>query len=163
MSDERELFAQYQLGLMGSFDDAISRLKYLYDWEQKRIINLENQIKQMKEESYKDSKISEINEKLSTLEKNCKNGFLITDEEEKNISAWKTQHINSMHNNISAGQSFSYEFTPTLPKTIGRCVCNTCRKKAQSLAFNSGEDWSNFEVEEKYLDLYDAKFNFKKE
>jgi len=164
MNDDRELFAKYKLGLMGSFEDAIMRLEQLHDWDQKRIAGLESDIQVLKEEAYKDNQMSDMRDKMERMEHDYYQGFPICDKAHEQILKWQKQHIQSMHggreiNGINGG-NWIMEFIPTSIGTVGSCICGSCRKKAQSLAFVNGEDWSNSDIAKKYLDLYDAKFNF---
>ncbi len=102
-----------------------------------RIENLSRENKELKDEAYKDKELSQMKERLSKLEDECRRGFTISKEEDEALLEWQNSHIRKKHwDNIhnrplsfgAVGGNFSYEFTPTGIGVIGtvKCTCGEC-------------------------------------
>ena len=101
----------------------------------KRIEYLEQQVKELKDEHYKDKKLQELTEELNKVRADARRGFSISEQEEQAISAWKKKHDTEVHDNPkqyhgASGGGYSYRFYPTGIGTIGQCVCSQCDRYA---------------------------------
>ena len=84
----------------------------------KRIEYLEQQVKELKDEHYKDKRLQEMSEKLEQVRADARRGFPLSVEESNAITAWKAKHDTLRHNNPkqyhgASGGGYSYEFYPT--------------------------------------------------
>ena len=127
--------------------------------KQKRINYLENQVKELQDEKYKDKELQKMQKELKETKEDLYRGFSITEEEEKNISNWKKEHDTKAHNNPSQhhgciGGGYTYRFYPTSIGTIGECVCSRCSRKAMR---NAAGDYDKYG---KLLKIYDGIFTF---
>ena len=101
----------------------------------KRIEYLEQQVKELKDEHYKDKRLQELTEELNKVRADAHRGFSISAEESEAISAWKKKHDTEVHGNPNqyhgvSGGGYSYRFYPTGIGTIGQCVCSQCDRYA---------------------------------
>jgi hypothetical protein len=101
----------------------------------KRIEYLEQQVKELKDEHYKDKRLQELTEELNKVRADARRGFSISAEESEAIAAWKKKHDTEVHGNPKqyhgvSGGGYSYSFYLTGIGTIGRCVCSQCDRYA---------------------------------
>ena len=164
MEDKREINAMWLNGSLGSVEEACDRIKQLHEWDQQTIAGLKNRIKDLEDIHYKDHLVQEMQQKMEEMEHNYYQGFPINDQEQKAISAWQKQHIETFHNNKAiigvSGGNWVYEYIPTSLGTIGKCRCNSCYRKAQQAAIDSNESWLDDRIASKWLEFYDAEFTF---
>lgn len=101
----------------------------------KRIEYLEQQVKELKDEHYKDKRLQELTEELNKVRADARRGFPISTKEDEAISAWKAKHDTEKHNNPNqyhgcSGGGYTYKFYPTAIGTFGECICGACHRKA---------------------------------
>ena len=101
----------------------------------KRIEYLEQQVKELKDEHYKDKRLQELTEELNKVRADARRGFLISAKEDEAIAAWKKKHDTERHNNPQmyhgcSGGGYTYEFYPSGLGTFYKCVCSSCERKA---------------------------------
>lgn len=120
-----------------SFDDCVESLSYLHKEQEHTIKRLNKQVKDLKEEHFKDTKLAEMQKRLDEMKEDYLRGFPLSKDEETAISKWKDNHIRRKHWDVknkcpkytgAIGGTFSYQFTPTGIGVIGeiRCSCGEC-------------------------------------
>lgn len=118
-------------------NDFNSIRKYIETLEARNRLLLEEN-KNLKDEHYKDKKLSEMRLRLDDMQKDYYSGFPISEDERKRIKEWMDKHEEEVHNCHSLndklrrgggiGGTYKYEFIPTSIGTIGTIVC-TCGAK----------------------------------
>lgn len=111
-----------------------------------------------------DARVKEIKAKYEEATKALFRGFAISENDEKNIAKWKTQHdakrhgLDTLEKRMQAGGAiggcYHYEFLPTSIGTIGTCVCGRCERKAFAEAKGDREKYNKLKKK------YDAEFDF---
>ena len=111
-----------------------------------------------------DARVKEIKAKYEEATKALFRGFAISENDEKNITKWKTQHdakrhgLDTLEKRMQAGGAiggrYHYEFLPTSIGTIGTCVCGRCAQKAFEEAKGDREKYRQLKKK------YDAEFEF---
>lgn len=124
-----------------------------------RIEYLEQQVKELKDEHYKDKRLQELTEELNKVRADAHRGFSISAEESEAIAAWKAEHDTNEHGNPNqyhgtSGGGYNYEFYPTGIGTFSRCVCSSCSNRA----FREAE--GNIKKYETLLKQYKGIFEF---
>ena len=90
--------------------------------------------KKLKNEHYKDEKLSEMKSRLDKMEKEYYRGFPISEEENDRIKSWMNKHDEEVHNAHTlseklrlggcCGGRYSYHFIPTSIGTVGTIKCS---------------------------------------
>lgn len=90
--------------------------------------------KKLKNEHYKDEKLSEMKSRLDKMEKEYYRGFPISEEENDRIRSWMNKHDEEVHNAHTlseklrlggcCGGRYSYHFIPTSIGTVGTIKCS---------------------------------------
>ena len=99
------------------------------------IERLQNRVKELEDEHYKDKRIQEMSEQLKEMRAALVRGFSIEAEEAEAISAWKDKHDTVVHNNPrhyhgTIGGGYTYRFYPSSIGTVTECYCSGCHRKA---------------------------------
>lgn len=123
-----------------------------------------DKVKKYEEEINADARVKEIKAKYEEATKALYRGFAISENDEKNITKWKTQHdvkrhgLDTLEKRMQAGGAiggrYHYEFLPTSIGTIGTCVCGRCAQKAFEEAKGDREKYRQLKKK------YDAEFDF---
>ena len=123
---------------MNDVEQALDAIKREFNYQNARIIYLQDQNKKLKEEHYRDTELQKMKEELDKVKADMYRGFPITEEEEKRIREWQDKHDAEVHGlktlkeKVHAGGCiggrYSYEFIPTSIGVIGTVKCS-CGKK----------------------------------
>lgn len=115
-------------------DEALRAIKVRNMHDQDRIRRLESENKKLKEENYKDEELTAMRVQLEAMRKDYYRGFLISEEEQKNIRNWMDKHDEEVHNCHTLedkikrggciGGTYKYEFVPTSIGTVGTVKCS---------------------------------------
>ena len=115
-------------------DEALRAIKVRNMHDQDRIRRLESENKKLKEENYKDEELTAMRVQLEAMRKDYYRGFLISEEEQKNIRNWMDKHDEEVHNchtledkikrDGCIGGTYKYEFVPTSIGTVGTVKCS---------------------------------------
>lgn len=99
-----------------------------------RIKYLEEENKTLKDETYKDSELTEMKEQYELMKNDLMRGFPISEEEKKHIEEWKKKHdkeahgITTLDQRLRAGGCiggrYTYNFVPTSIGVIGTIKCS---------------------------------------
>ena len=91
-----------------------------------RIEDLENELKKVKDETYKDTEIKRMKEELDNIQSERFYGFDISREEYEKINSWKNDWFNRKrggnHYMGASGGGFTYKFVPTGLGTSGKII-----------------------------------------
>lgn len=93
----------------------------IVEQQEKIIEKLQNEVEVPASE-----KEAKLREELWAAKEDLNRGFAITEEQMKNVRKWQDKHRERNHKNYSY---FTFTFVPTIFGTIGRCVCEECRRK----------------------------------
>lgn len=111
-----------------SMDQLCTILKEKFGRQEQRIEQLNNEIKELKDEHWKDKKLQDMKKRMDQMSKDYWRGFPISQEEKDAITKWETEHIKNKHNNNhyagAIGGRFLYTFIPTSIGTIGTIKCS---------------------------------------
>lgn len=143
-------------------EDLCKAIKDTLDHAEEKINRTREDNKKLRDEHYKDNLVSELQCALDEAEKAMYHGFPISEKNWEDIHAWKSKH-DSIHHNSEMGHrytgaiggSFIFEFCPTSIGTIGKCVCESCRKKAL------GDSAGDLEKYKELLKEYEVSYTFK--
>lgn len=97
-------------------------------WDHYRVIKsrneyLEEEIKRIKSDTYKDEELSKMKEDYERMKKNYYRGFPISEKEEDKIDKWQNKIIEKYPANTGAiGGRFIYKFLPTSIGTSGLII-----------------------------------------
>jgi uncharacterized coiled-coil protein SlyX len=124
-----------------------------------RIEHLEQQVKELQNEHYKDEKIASLTEELKKVKEELSSGFGISKEDSKKIQEWKKNHDTTVHNNPkqfhgASGGGYTYRFYPTGIGTVASCICGACHRKAFI------EAKGDLEVYHNLMKSFDGAFGF---
>lgn len=90
------------------------------------IASLEKQIKEMRDELYKDKELRDLRNENNGLKKELKNSFPITDEEQKKIDEWMDEWFKTKREGNrymgAIGGGFTYSFMPTGIGILGKVI-----------------------------------------
>ena len=125
---------------------------------------IQARIREYEENINADTRVIELKEQLTQVREEMYNGFRISNAEREAISKWKDEHdikvhgLNTSEKKLRAGGAiggrYHYEFYPTSIGTAGVCVCGRCQRKAWQEAKG---------IYDAYVALkkkYDAEFEF---
>lgn len=125
-----------------------------------RIKYLEQKVKELEDEKWKDVELQELKKKNEDYYR----GFPISPDENEKLAHWQNEHTKNIHNAVTleqvlrlegvSGGRWVYEFTPTAIGTFGSCICGNCRNRA--IAESKGDMKAYHDL----LKKYDAQFNF---
>ena len=94
---------------------------------------LKEQIKELKDEHYKDEQLTAMRTELETAKADLYRGFGISKEENKDIENWIENHENTVHGGNHyhglSGGGYEYIFYPTGIGTSGKIRCCNCGEK----------------------------------
>ena len=105
-------------------EDCLSAIRIRNDSNEKRIKRLEEEIKRLKEDHYKDKELSEMKTNLDNIQKDYYRGFPISEDEQKAINDWKKKHNKKAHGINGHIGNYTYEFVPTSIGIIGTIKCS---------------------------------------
>lgn len=130
-------------------NEYLSVIKYNLLHKEKLTQKLREQLKDAKDEAYKDKELTAARDAIREMNEKLSHSFEVTKEEWDAIHEWQKHHGHG---------DFVYEFYPTSIGTIGTCYCTTCRRQARNLATEN----HTFDREryKKLLKEYDASFDF---
>lgn len=112
------------------------RIKFEHEKDVNEILKEEN--KKLKDGIWEKEEVKYLKEQYEEMKKGCRNGFLISEEENKKIDLWVKQHeIDHPGGHGCSGGKYSYIFVPTGIGTFGKIRC-TCGKE---FSFQNGEDF----------------------
>lgn len=139
-----------------NIDTICQQLKTLFEDQADINKSLRDELQSIKDEKWRDSQLIQMKDRLKTAKDNLYRGFGISEDEEKAIKDWRTNHLKEKHPYApsSIGGEFTYEFTPTSIGVIGTCFCGICRNSA---FIDSHGDMGLYG---KLLKEYDAEFIF---
>ena len=131
--------------------------------------SVEDKNKELLNEHWKDSQLSEMKEKYSQMENAYHRGFPISEDQQKAINNWKDQHWEKKHNapdllsrldkQGAIGGAFEYRFVPTSIGIVGTICCQSCKQKVKrELGDLSGKE--RREKEKELNEKYDVEFLF---
>ena len=115
------------------FEECLVNIKEMYHSCKIQNEALRNEIKKLKEEHYKDAKMSEMKQRLEEMQKEYYRGFPISDQEQKAIDEWKRKHDEQdygynpqkrMKAEGCSGGRYEYIFVPTGLGISGTVVCS---------------------------------------
>ena len=90
------------------------------------ITSLEKQIKEMRDEAYKDKELQRLRDENDGLRKELNNSFLVSDDEQKKIDEWINEWFKTARKGNrymgAIGGGFTYSFMPTGLGTIGKVI-----------------------------------------
>ena len=122
-------------------------------------------VREYEEHINADTRVRQLQEKLSKLQEESRRGFRIYAEESTAIGEWQNQHDLNIHklNTLDAklraggaiGGRYHYEFHPTSIGTACLCVCDKCQRRALQ------ESTGDYEEYKKLKKKYDAEFEFR--
>lgn len=120
-------------------EDCVKSILTRHERNVNQIARLEEEIKRLKSETYKDEELQKASEKVRKIEEDYYRGFPISNEENLKIEEWKNEHDSFVHSllNINSklqaggciGGRYSYEFLPTSIGTIGCIKCSKCGER----------------------------------
>lgn len=146
-------------------DTVCDNLKQLFDDQEKRNNLLQEQLKALKDEKWKDSTVQALQKQIDDYKNKYKYGFEVSEEEHQKILEWQKNHCIKRHNLTTAaeratwggavGGIFDYKFTPTTLGAVGSCICSVCYKQALRDSLKDDDKTPRGLAEE-----YDAIFYF---
>ena len=107
-------------------------LKDKFMRQEERIEYLEEEIKKLKDENWKDNELQSMKEQYDKMREDYWRGFPISKEEKEKINAWINKHEKEKHprpeksfpRGGAIGGCYSYHFTPTSIGVFGSIKCN---------------------------------------
>ena len=111
-------------------------LKDKFMRQEARIEYLEEEIKKLKDENWKDNELQSMKEEYDKMREDYYRGFPISKEEKEKIKEWINKHEKEKHPRSkmdyprggAIGGCYSYHFVPTSIGTFGTIEC-TCGEK----------------------------------
>lgn len=105
--------------------DSFENILYTLYQQNLVIDQLRKENEKLKSEHYKDDKIKEVIEKNNELKDELRRGFYISEEEDKKLNEWISEHekIHKGGHGCSGGK-YTYIFTPTSLGTFGTIKCS---------------------------------------
>lgn len=117
-----------------NLEQCLDRAKELYKRELMQNKSLREENSKLRDEHYKDKKLSAMKQKLDKMTDDYWRGFSISEKEEKAIEEWKKTHDETAHGYTTermrlkaegcCGGRYTYVFVPTSIGTFGKIVCN---------------------------------------
>jgi len=125
MSDHR--YSAHRNGIyveVPPMDELCTVLKEKFLRQEERIEHLENQVKQLNDEAYKDEEMAKMKAKVKEMQADYWRGFPISEEEDKAIKNWMKNHEKDHPGGHGcSGGKYTYCFIPTAIGTIGTIKC----------------------------------------
>lgn len=87
----------------------------------KQIEYLQNENNRLKDEHYKDEELKRLQEKIESLQSNCRRGFPISEKDQEKIDKIREEHKKKCPH-----CGFDYLFIPTSIVTFGYVKCDVC-------------------------------------
>ena len=153
-----------QLMQVHDIDTVCENLKELYNSQEKQLIHLQRQMKELADENWKDTELQKMRDELKSARAELGRGFGISEAEAAEIEAWRLQHMEKRHGcktledrlraGGAIGGSMSYEFVPTSIGVVGTVYCGACRRKAFQDANGDYEKYRRLRKE------YDSEMEF---
>jgi len=117
-------------------DELCLALKEKFLGQEEKIEYLKEEIKNLKDEHWKDNELQSMKEQYNKMRKDYYRGFPISEEESEKINAWIMKHEKEKHlrseNDFprggAIGGSYTYHFTPTSIGVFGSIQCS-CGEK----------------------------------
>ena len=129
-----------------------------------RIKYLEQKIRELEDEKWKDEELQKMKEDYERMRADYYEGFPLTQEEIEKVNNWQNEHTRTVHKAVTldqvlrlegvSGGRWVYEFTPTAIGTFGVCICGNCRNRAIV------ESHGDMEKYREYLEMLNAEFQF---
>ncbi len=121
------------LHLSGKMDECLEYIKEEYESNRNTIKRLQEKIKELKEENYKDKLVAQYKKERDVAIEDSYRGFPISEEQQTAINEWVSKHEKEKHplpkgaftRGGAIGGNYSYHFTPTSIGTFGSIKC-TC-------------------------------------
>lgn len=116
-----------------NFDECLNSIKEMYHSSEIQIEALRNENRKLKDEHYKDNKMSDMKQRLEKMQKEYYRGFPISEEEQEAIEDWKKKHDEEDHGYTPemrmkaegcCGGRYKYVFVPTSLGVSGKIVCH---------------------------------------
>lgn len=116
-----------------NFDECLNSIKEMHHSSEIQIEALRNENRKLKDEHYKDTKMSDMKERLEKMQKEYYRGFPISEEEQEAIEDWKKKHDEEDHGYTPemrmkaegcCGGRYKYVFVPTSLGVSGKIVCH---------------------------------------
>lgn len=116
-----------------NFDECIENMRKINDYKDKRIEYLEKQVEELKDKQFKDKEIQKMQKFVEKAQRELRQGFPISDEQNKQITDWQLKHIREKHWDKkhdceaycgAACGRFIYQFLPTGIGTFITCKCS---------------------------------------
>ena len=119
-----------------TMDELCLALKDKFISQEEKIEYLEEEIKRLKDENWKDNELQSMKEQYDKMKEDYWRGFPISKEEKEKINAWINKHEEEKHprpkmdypRGGAIGGCYSYHFVPTSIGTFGTIEC-TCGEK----------------------------------
>lgn len=122
-----------------TMEDCVDAILTRHEHAIDRITYLENEVKKLKDEKYKDEELRKAEQRLKDMTEDYFRGFPITKEEKDKIDEWQDTHdsekhgLNTTQSRLKAGGCiggrYYYKFIPTSIGTIGCVVCSKCNEE----------------------------------
>lgn len=131
--------------------------------KQQFIEELREEVKKVKEETYRDEEVARLNAQIAELREEAYYGFTVTKAESDKVQEWKQKHDAEEHKNPKgyhgvSGGGYTYKFYPTAIGTFWNCTCDTCARKATDAAYATGK--YNPDVYKKYMQEHNGVIEF---
>lgn len=119
--------------LIRKLDECLEDIRNINDRNLAIIDNLEKENAKLKDEHFKDAKLSDMKQRLDKMQNDYWRGFPISEQEEKSIEEWKKKHDEEDHGytpqmRIKAegccGGRYKYIFVPTSLGVSGKIICH---------------------------------------
>lgn len=116
-----------------NFDECLNSIKEMHHSSEIQIEALRNENRKLKDEHYKDTKMSDMKQRLEKMQKEYYRGFPISEEEQEAIEDWKKKHDEEDHGYTPemrmkaegcCGGRYKYVFVPTSLGVSGKIVCH---------------------------------------
>lgn len=125
--------------LVYDLEKCLEAIKARNEDNEDTIERLQEEIKVLKSEHYKDEQLQEMKKRLEKMQKDYWRGFPLTEEEEQDIKRWQDKHNAEVHDITTdyerqkaagcIGGQFTYEFTVTSIGILGQVRCGACGEK----------------------------------
>lgn len=133
MADER--YSVYRNGkytMVPPINELCSALKEKFIGQEERIEYLKEEIKNLKDEHWKDNELQSMKEQYNKMRKDYYRGFPISEEEMEKVNEWQAKHEAEKHprpkmappRGGAIGGSYTYHFTPTSIGVFGSIQCS---------------------------------------
>lgn len=116
-----------------NFDECLNSIKEMHHNSEIQIESLRNENRKLKDEHYKDTKMSDMKQRLEKMQKEYYRGFPISEDEQEAIEDWKKKHDEEDHGYTPemrmkaegcCGGRYKYVFVPTSLGVSGKIVCH---------------------------------------